>query len=244
MHPVPGVARQLRCFALGVALCVAKAAHADGSVGGHIDVTTDYVFRGISQTLGDPAIQGDLHYQTVNGWFLGGWASTVNLNHGPGSTVELNAYAGRAWSLGDPWNARVTAVQYMYPNDSATLRYDYFELLATLAYQDRLGLTVSWSPDTSRYSAYGIAENRQTLAYELVGRWPVQPRVSLTGSVGYYDLSELFGTGYWHGSAGLTGTVGRFRVDLAYFETGQEAIDLFGAETAGDRWALTIAWSF
>ena len=52
-----------------------------------------------SQTRGGPAAQADLHYQTSAGWFAGVWASTVNLNHGPGATVELDAYAGRAWPL-------------------------------------------------------------------------------------------------------------------------------------------------
>jgi uncharacterized protein (TIGR02001 family) len=244
MRPLRGIAGPLRCVTLVLLVCAARAACAEGSVGGHVDVTTDYVFRGISQTLGEPAIQADLHYQTVDGWFLGGWASTVNLNPGAGATVEFNAYAGRAWSFEGPWNARVSAVQYVYPNDSATLQYDYFELAATLAYQDRLGLTVAWSPDTSRFSAYGIAENRATLAYELIGRWPLQPRLSLTGSAGYYDLSRLFGTGYWYGSTGLTGTVGQFRADLAYFVSEQEATDLFGTDIADHRWALTLTWSF
>jgi uncharacterized protein (TIGR02001 family) len=221
-----------------------QVARAEGSVGGHLDVTTDYVFRGVSQTRGKPAAQADLHYQTSAGWFAGAWGSTVDLNRGPGATMELNAYAGRAWPIGGPWNARITAVQYYYPNDTTFLRYDYFELVASLAYEDRLALTMSWSPNTSRYSSYGISRDQRTFTYEMVGQWPLREPLSATGSVGYYDLSQLFGSGYFYGSVGLGGSFNRFRVDVAYFATNQEGTDLFGPEVAGDRWSLTVAWWF
>jgi uncharacterized protein (TIGR02001 family) len=232
-------------FALGVVAAAGMhVARADGSVGGHVDVTTDYVFRGVSQTLGKPAAQADLHYQTSSGWFAGVWGSTVNLNQGPGATVEIDAYAGRAWLVGGPWNARVTAVQYIYPNDTAYLRYDYFEISGSLFYEDRLAFTVSWSPNTSGYSSYGVSRGEAAASFEIVGRVPVGGPVSATGSVGYYDLSQLFGTGYFYGSAGLAAEFRRVRVDLSYFATEQEATNLFGSDVAGDRWAFTVAWWF
>jgi uncharacterized protein (TIGR02001 family) len=231
---------------IGVAAAAAcPAALADGTVGGHLDGTTDYVFRGVSQTRGAAAIQADLHYQTTGGWFAGAWGSTVDLNPGHGATFELNAYAGRAWSLGGPWNARITGVQYAYPNDTAFLRYDYFELVASLSYEDRLGLTVSWSPNTSRFSAnYGVANDVQTVSYEMVGQLPFADHFSATASLGYYDLSRLFDTGYTYGSLGLGGTYGNFRADLAWFATSDTARELFGPETTGDRWSLTVTWWF
>jgi len=241
----PGSRAVFWSCALGViALAEVPASRAEGSAGGHLDVTTDYVFRGVSQTLGSPAVQADLHYQTTTGWFAGVWGSTVNLNHGPGATVEIDAYAGRAWPVSGPWNARVTAVQYLYPNDTAYLRYDYFELSGSLFYEDRLAFTVSWSPDTSRYSSYGVSRNERAITYEIVGQLPLRGPLSATGSAGYYDLSQLFGTGYFYGSAGLAAAFNRFEIDLSYFVTEQEATDLFGSEVAGDRWALTVAWWF
>ena len=245
MRPRPRNRGKLWRCALGIAAVAGMhAARAEGSVGGHLAGTTDYLFRGLSQTRGGPAAQVDLHYQTSTGWFAGAWGSTVDLNRGSGATVELNAYAGRAWSIGGPWNVTVTAVQYIYPNDTAYLPYDYFELVASVAYDDRLAVTLAWSPNTSRYSSYGVSRDQQALTYELVGQWPLRGPLSATGSAGYYDLSQLFGTGYFYGSAGLGGTFERFRVDLAYFVTNQEATDLFGPEVAGDRWSLTVAWRF
>ena len=249
MRPGRCIYRILACCMHG---CLAAAAMhigcvAAGEVGGHVDGTTDYVFRGLSQTRGKPALQADLHYQTPTGWFVGAWASTVDLNPGAGATLELNAYAGRNWLLGGPWSAKLTGVQYLYPSDGDVLSYDYFELVASAWYDDRLGVSVSWSPNTSRYSSYndyGAVRNQATFTYEFVGQWPLRGPVSVTGGLGYYDLSQLFGTGYTYGSVGLAGTFRRFRVDLAYFANSQEAEDLFGTDVAGDRWSLTVAWWF
>jgi uncharacterized protein (TIGR02001 family) len=218
---------------------------AAGSVGGHVAATTDYVFRGVSQTRGGSAAQADLHYKTPSGWFAGAWASTVDLNPGAGATFELNAYAGRAWPAGDDWNARVTAVQYVYPNDGAAFDYDYFELVASVAWLDRVVASIAWSPDTSRYGVYyGPVLNRRALTYELVGRWPLRDELSATASAGYYDLSDLFDTGYGYGSLGLTYDFRSLQFDLAWFATSHRAEELFGREVAGNRWSFTVAWRF
>jgi uncharacterized protein (TIGR02001 family) len=235
-------AATLVILVLGLGPACVRAA---GALGGHAAATTDYVFRGVSQTRGDPAVQVDVHYQTQSGWFAGAWASTVDLNPGAGATVELNAYAGRAWPVAGDWNARVTAVQYVYPNDEATFSYDYFELIASVAWLDRLVASVAWSPDTSRYAGYyGAALDRRALTYEVVGRWPVQEALSATVSAGYYDLSDLFDTGYGYGSLGLTYEFKSLQLDLAWFATADRAEELFGREIAGDRWSFTVAWRF
>src|SRR5262245_25750863 len=129
---------------------IAIPAHAD-SLGGHLALTTDYVFRGVSQSRGASAVQADAHFQTEGGWFAGIWASTVDLNPGKGGTQELNFYGGRGWPLGGDWSARLSAVAYVYPNDGATFSYDYFELIGSVAWLDRVVASVAWSPNTSRF---------------------------------------------------------------------------------------------
>lgn len=223
--------------------CTSAAA---GSFGGHVAATTDYVFRGVSQTRGAPAAQGDLHYQTAGGWFAGVWASTVDLNPGEGATQELNLYGGRGWPVSGDWNARIIVVDYIYPNDNRQFSYDYFELIASIAWLDRIVASVAWSPDTSRFSyAYGGAvRDRQAWTGEVVGRWPLKGALAATGSAGYYDLSDLFDAGYAYGSAGLSYTRESLQFDIAYIVTGGQAQGLFGSEVAGDRWSLSASWRF
>ena len=249
MRPGRCIYRILACCMHG---CLAAAAMhigcvAAGEIGGHVDGTTDYVFRGLSQTRGKPALQADLHYQTPTGWFVGAWASTVDLNPGAGATLELNAYAGRNWLLGGPWSAKVTGVQYLYPSDGDVLSYDYFELVASAWYDDRLecrcrGRRTPQGIPRTTIMAPSATRPRSRTSLSANGRCGAP--VSVTGGLGYYDLSQLFGTGYTYGSAGLAGAFRRFRVDLAYFANSQDAEDLFGTDVAGDRWSLTVAWWF
>lgn len=44
----------------------------------NVALTSDYIFRGISQTQGDPAIQGGLDVAHESGLYIGTWASNVD----------------------------------------------------------------------------------------------------------------------------------------------------------------------
>ena len=50
---------------------------------GYVAVMTDYVKRGVTQSEGDPALQlgGDVSF--TKGFYLGAWASTIDISNGP-----------------------------------------------------------------------------------------------------------------------------------------------------------------
>jgi uncharacterized protein (TIGR02001 family) len=243
----PGVIAGFRAGMLAIATGLPlfpAVARGEGSLGGLVAGTTDYVFRGISQTRGEPAAQGGIHYQTDGGWFMGAWASTVDPNPGPGPTAEINLFGGHGWQLGSAMNARLTYVHYMYAGDSPYLDYDYDELIGSIGYRDMLVASVSWSPNTSRYSGYSVARDKTTYSFDLVGRWTLHGPVAVIGGVGYYDLNDLFGTGYTYGSLGLACSFEHLELDAAYYSTSGKAEDLFGPQVAGSRWSVTAAWRF
>jgi len=236
-----------RCLglALGCALAAAppEVRGAD-AVRGHLAATTDYVFRGVSQTGGAAAVQADLHYESASGWLLGAWGSTVDLDPRAGATLELNAYAGRSWAVGMAWSARVMAVHYEYPNDTPGRRYDYDELIASLSFRDRLSASLAWSPNTAYYSSYGTRWEGRALTYDLVGRWPLAGPLFVAGGAGYRDLEDVYGTGYGYWSLGLAFALRRVQFELGHYSAADRATDLFGRETTGERWALTATWQF
>src|SRR5688500_7014436 len=53
---------------------------ADSSVAYNAAVTTDYRFRGISQSASDPAISGGVDFSTTDGLYLGAWGSTIDFD--------------------------------------------------------------------------------------------------------------------------------------------------------------------
>src|SRR5262245_30541635 len=93
--------RTVAAFALSMG---AAAAHA--GVTSTWTLASDYDFRGITQTAGDPAVQASLDYAHDSGWYLGGWASNVDFC-APGATTcldadyELDLYTGFTGSMGE-----------------------------------------------------------------------------------------------------------------------------------------------
>ncbi len=80
---------------------------------GNVALTSDYRFRGISQS-GGAAIQGGMDWG-YNGFFLGTWGSNTEFSD---ANVEVDIYGGYSWS----WmslDLTATATYYMYPGESA-----------------------------------------------------------------------------------------------------------------------------
>ena len=73
--------------------------------------TSDYVWRGATQTMGNGAWQGRL--EVNNGGLYGGvWASQVDFNDD--ATYEMDLYGGYKWDLTNLWSLDVGVVQYNY----------------------------------------------------------------------------------------------------------------------------------
>jgi uncharacterized protein (TIGR02001 family) len=244
-----GKCRLCLIFALTL---IASCVHAEAQFGGSLAGTTDYAYRGVSQTRGKAAIQGDLHYETstqfsgnsTSRWTMGLWASTMDLNPGPGPTLEIDTWLGRNWTFAEDWDVSLRYTHYFYPNDPRPLSYDYDELMASVGFRSRLYATVSWSPDASRYSKTMAAKDRSAVSYELAAVQPLARHLSLAGGLGYYDLSTLFDHGYWYYNASLTYSLDPVALSVAYIGTDHQARELFGYQSTGNRWALTALWRF
>ena len=175
---------------------------------------------------------------------MGAWSSTVDLNPGKGATVEIDLHAAKLWTLNEDWSAKLGATHYMYPHDAWLRSYDYDELSASLSYQSRIVATATWSPNTSRQGAGAFAWRRHATSYELAMLQPVSRSWSLAAGAGYYDLTDLFGTGYWYWNAGLTCSIGNVQLDLSHINTDHTAARLFGYELAGSHWSGAVTWRF
>lgn len=73
-------------------------------VSANVALTTDYIFRGISQSDEHPAIQVGFDYTHDAGVFAGVWGSTVDFDDGGQASMELDYYVGyganiKAWSM-------------------------------------------------------------------------------------------------------------------------------------------------
>src|SRR5262249_22084543 len=108
---------------------IGAPAQAEGSFSGSVALTSDYVFRGITQSDSNAAIQGSLDY--ANGsFYAGAWGSSVNFGAvGPVdlAQMELDLYAGVKPTTG-PVSWDLGVIGYFYPNSTDALgEFDYYE---------------------------------------------------------------------------------------------------------------------
>jgi uncharacterized protein (TIGR02001 family) len=242
------VTRQVRRRFLGAwfaALALSgAAAHAADPWGGALALTSDYVFRGVSQTDGQPAAQADLHLRSQDGWFAGAWVSMARPPPSDAASHEVDLYAGLGLALSERWAATLRAVRYVYPDAPTYSRYDASELSASLHFDDRLALSAAVSPDARRYTVQGWSARGQTRSYEASLRQPVFGSVSILVAAGYYDTQALLGQSYRAWDGGLSTRAGPLEMTLLCFGVDAAARRLFGSDAADGRWVLSAAWQF
>ncbi|MGA2563462.1 MAG: TorF family putative porin [Steroidobacteraceae bacterium] len=240
---IPPVFLQLfELMALASMPCLAWAD--DGPWSASIGATTDYVYRGISQTYDHAAVQLGANYQSAAGWFAGAWGSNVDPYPRAQSALELDLYTGFRQPLSDNFNAAVTYTHYLYLDDPRPDRYDYDQFELSASYMDRLVASVSYQPDLTQYSRLGYAERRASICYELAGRWQLPAGFALEAGGGYYDLHSLFGVSYWAGNAGLHYVYRRLSLDLSRFFADSTATRLYDGASANGTWVLSALLRF
>lgn len=114
----------------------------------NVAMVSDYMFRGLTQTWGHPAIQGGADYTNPNGFAAGTWASSVSDKSYPGGSMELDLYASFGRPINDDWSWRVGLYGYVYPGanlDDAGLPSRSFNTLEANA-------ALTWRQFTLKYN--------------------------------------------------------------------------------------------
>lgn len=196
--------------ALALAAIASPAAAQDPEVSFNIGATSDYVFRGVSQTQEDPALQAGFDV-TSGSWYGGVWGSTVDF--GDGTDGEIDVYAGYRSEVAG-FSVDVGAIGYFYVEEPANADYGYYEakLAASRAVGPAtIGAAIYYSPDF-----FGIDE--EAFYTELNAGYAVTSAVALTGAIGQQklDVTEDYTT--WN--AGLTWTIYEgLAIDARYHDT-------------------------
>lgn len=142
---------------LGLLAAAMSAQAADTSspvtVTGSMAFTSDYLFRGVSQTSNNAAVQGSLTFTHDSGLYFTAWGSSVS-GANPAGGVELDTllgYAGKAGEVG--YDVGIMRYNYpgfgrdtVLPGSTAAAGYepDYDEAYASISYRGaKLGLNYS-----------------------------------------------------------------------------------------------------
>ncbi|MBW7923394.1 MAG: hypothetical protein H3C59_01480 [Burkholderiaceae bacterium] len=120
---VPVLALALLPIAAPDAAAQAAQATTDASPPAHslhanVSLASQYRYRGLAQTDGDPALQGGFDYSHASGLYLGTWGSNVSWladsNGDVSNSVELDVYGGYRGAWGDV-GYDVGVLRYLYP---------------------------------------------------------------------------------------------------------------------------------
>jgi len=131
---------------LGAILPVAQA-----DTSANVGVTSNYVFRGFTQTRDRLAIQGGVDYTQASGFYAGAWASQVDLPRGGRNNkdvtgLEVDGYAGVNTELQGGMVLDLGVIQYSYTDaDMGDARELYFGLGA-----GPVTGTYYWGDDTNQ----------------------------------------------------------------------------------------------
>lgn len=211
--------------------------------------TTDYVFRGVSQTDGGPAFQAGVTYTAPFGLYAGVWGS--NVDYGSGG-FETDYFVGWNTDLSDSWNLDLGATRYTYSGDDGDSG-DYDELIGKVTWSGPVTVTglLAYAPD------YGDLAPKAKASYASLGAsYDLgETGFSLGASVGYTSINfgdetidgERFDYGvsdYFDGAVSVSKGFGPATATLGYYDTfGSDADELkaLPGDYYEDRVALTIS---
>jgi uncharacterized protein (TIGR02001 family) len=116
--------KSILSLALSAAFAVpgiaAAQAPAPGPVTANVTVASDYRFRGLTQTMKRPAIQGGFDYAHSSGLYLGNWNSNVSSAIFGNGNLEMDFYGGYKPTFGDI-TGDIGFIYYYYPGTLAAV---------------------------------------------------------------------------------------------------------------------------
>lgn len=213
------------------------------SFSANVALTSDYLFRGISQTTNEPALQGGFDYAYDTGGFaspyVGIWASSIDFGpspNGDNAAIEVDYYGGLAGSFANGINWDVGGIYYHYPSqdqdDTASVTggeadFDYVEAYFNLDYTFE---AVQFSPTVGAGYAYSpdfFGEDGDGHYFSGNLGLSLPHGFGLNFLVGYQDvegdkLTGPSGFDYMHYSIGVSKDIGMFTADLSWNDSPDE----------------------
>ena len=232
MEPIMSRLRKTILSALFVlllfpALAVSQDKQSDHEFGATIAFTTNYMFRGVTQSDNKPAGQGEISYAyNPLGFYAFIWASNVDFDDDD-TNIEIDYGFGFAGEFSNKLGWDVGFLYYNYPDSSNQPDLDYLELYAGLSYtlenlpmSPALGGKFSYSPDY-------FGEDGDAIYIEGDISFSLPYDIALAFHVGYLDVdgedtSGPEGLDYTGYSVGLSKEIFGLNADVTYTNTGDQ----------------------
>ena len=168
-------------------MMVAGISVAQAQVSGNLGLTSDYRFRGVSQTQNAPAVQGGIDYNHVSGLYIGNWNSSVSSQvYTNGSGVESDVYAGFKKQVFGNFVVDIGSYNYFYPRAGTNGSFDTNEVFAGIGYKELV--SVKYSHSLSDY--FGTANSKNSFYVQADAAIPVVGKLVAVAHVGRTDVNN------------------------------------------------------
>ena len=185
----------LTAAALGSGLAQAQQPPASPhTLTGNIGLFSQYIFRGLTQTNKEPALQGGLDYAHSSGFYVGTWGSNISWlsdsTYTGGGSLELDIYGGYKGTIGKTdFGYDVGLLYYWYPGDVVAngTKADTLEVYGALTWKWLSG-KLSYSLDNK---TFGVPDSRGAYYLDFTATYPV-PNTKLT-AIAHYGIQKFDG---------------------------------------------------
>jgi uncharacterized protein (TIGR02001 family) len=251
---VLSVAAAICAYSPGMAYAVSDL----DRISGYAALMSNYVGRGLSQSVGQPSVQVEINYYASSGWYAGLDVTTINwvdkVYPGSRARLELDAYAGYRW-IRDDWTVKGYVMRLAFPGHyppqtPPAQRPDTDELVAFVGWR---GLSAKLNYAIS--DSFGTADSRGSYYLDLAAgrgfgeKWYLGVHAARKQPRGRDPLTgiENARTAYNAYKIGVARTLGRdFSVSLEQTWTTADAAlyTLDGYHVAGSHFAVIVQRNF
>ncbi len=243
-------------------LALLGIADAQAGTTGNVSLASDYVFRGVSQSNRQPALQAGFEHAfesevAESGAYIGAWGSSISwlsdlsTSAAPvSSSLELDVYGGWRGKLGDAVRYDVGALYYLYPGEypagfnSADTLEAYVGVIVAVG--DKLSLGAKYSHAAT--DLFGYVDSDGSGYLDLSANFAVADGWSIGAHAGrqWIEGNAAFEYSDWKLGVAKAFDNG---VSVGLACTGTDADDALytnphGNRVAGDSIALTLAKAF
>jgi uncharacterized protein (TIGR02001 family) len=162
---------------------------------GNVGLFSQYIFRGLTQTDREPALQGGMDYSHSSGFYVGTWGSNVSWlrdfgSYSAGGSLEVDIYGGFKGTIGKSdfgWDAGL--LYYWYPGTEApgAKSADTLEAYGALSWKF-LSAKLSYS---LLDETFGVRDSQGTYYLDLTATYAI-PNTKLT-VIGHYGIQKFEG---------------------------------------------------
>jgi uncharacterized protein (TIGR02001 family) len=228
-------------------MMVAGISVAQAQVTGNLGLTSDYRFRGVSQTQNAPATQGGIDYNHASGLYIGNWNSSVSSAvYTNGAGVESDVYAGFKKQVFGNFTLDVGTMNYFYPRAGTNGSFDTNEVYAGIGYKELV--TVKYSHAISDY--FGTANSKNSFYVQADAAIPVVGKLVAVAHVGRTDVNNNSKLNYTDYNVGVAYDLQGWNLAAKYYindnktSTFMTANTVSGQQLYKDALVFSVAKSF